>query len=89
MGAQIVLALQTLISREISPLTPGVVTVGAFHAGAKHNIISNRADLQLTVRSDDPAVRKVLLDGIKRIAQNVGRLNGMPEDKSAGSEGIG
>lgn len=80
MGAQIVLALQTLISREISPLTPGVVTVGAFHAGAKHNIISNRADLQLTVRSDDQAVRKVLLDGIKRIAQNVGRMNGMPED---------
>ena len=81
MGAEIVLALQTLVSREISPLTPGVVTVGAFHAGAKHNIISNRADLQLTVRSDDEAVRKVLLDGIKRIAQNVGRMNGMPEDQ--------
>ena len=81
MGAEIVLALQTLVSREISPLTPGVVTVGAFHAGAKHNIISNRAELQLTVRSDDEAVRKVLLDGIKRIAQNVGRMNGMPEDR--------
>jgi hippurate hydrolase len=53
MGAEIVLALQTLVSREISPLTPGVVTVGAFHAGAKHNIISDTATLQLTVRSDD------------------------------------
>jgi amidohydrolase len=81
MGAQIVMALQTLVSREISPLTPGVVTVGAFHAGAKHNIISDRAELQLTVRSDDEAVRKTLLDGIARIAQNVGRMNGMPEDK--------
>ena len=81
MGAEIVLALQTLVSREISPLTPGVVTVGAFHAGAKHNIISDRADLQLTVRSDDEGVRKVLLDGIKRIAQNVGRMNGMPENR--------
>ena len=80
MGAEIVLALQTLVSREISPLSPGVVTVGAFHAGAKHNIISDRAVLQLTVRSDDEAVRKVLLDGIKRIAENVGRMNGMPED---------
>ncbi|HQZ03990.1 MAG TPA: hypothetical protein PKW99_15200 [Thauera sp.] len=59
----------------------GMVTVGAFHAGAKHNIISDRADLQLTVRSDDRAVRKTLLDGIKRIAQNVGRMNGMPEDR--------
>lgn len=81
MGAEIVLALQTLVSREISPLSPGVVTVGAFHAGAKHNIISDRALLQLTVRSDDEAVRKLLLDGIKRIAENVGRMNGMPEDR--------
>ena len=81
MGAEIIMALQTLVSREISPLSPGVVTVGAFHAGSKHNIISDRAELQLTVRSDDEAVRKTLLDGIKRIAQNVGRMNGMPEDK--------
>ncbi len=81
MGAQIVMALQTLVSREISPLDPGVVTVGAFHSGLKHNIISDRAELQLTVRSDDEAVRKTLLDGIKRIALNVGRMNGLPEDK--------
>jgi hippurate hydrolase len=75
------MALQTLVSREIAPLSPGVVTVGAFHAGSKHNIISDRAELQLTVRSDDEAVRKTLLDGIKRIAQNVGRMNGMPEGR--------
>lgn len=81
MGAEIVMALQTLVSRDISPLAPGVVTVGAFNAGSKHNIISDRANLQLTVRSDDEAVRKVLLDGIKRIAHNVGRMNGMPEDR--------
>ena len=81
MGAQIVMALQTLVSREISPLTPGVVTVGAFHSGFKHNIISDKAELQITVRSNDNAVRKTLLDGIKRIAQNVGRMNGMPDDR--------
>jgi hippurate hydrolase len=81
MGAQIVMALQTLVSRSISPLQPGVVTVGAFHSGLKHNIISDRAELQLTVRSDDEAVRKTLLEGIKRIAENVGRMNGMPEDR--------
>jgi hippurate hydrolase len=81
MGAQIVTALQTLVSRSISPLQPGVVTVGSFHSGLKHNIISDRAELQLTVRSDDEAVRKTLLEGIKRIALNVGRMNGMPEDK--------
>jgi len=81
MGAQIIMALQTLVSREISPLTPGVVTVGAFHAGLKHNIISDRAEMQLTVRSNDEAVRRTLLDGIRRIAANVGRMAGMAEDR--------
>lgn len=80
-GAQIVTALQTLVSREISPNHPGVVTVGAFHSGLKHNIISDRAELQLTVRSDQPAVREKLLEGIKRIAENAGRMAGLPEDK--------
>jgi len=81
MGAEIVMALQTLVSREIDPHAPGVVTVGAFHSGSKHNIISDRAELQLTVRTDDEAVRKVLLDGIRRIAANVGRMNGLPENR--------
>ena len=81
MGAEIIMALQTLVSREISPLKPGVVTVGAFHSGLKHNIISDRAEMQLTVRSDDEETRQTLLEGIKRIAVNVGRMNGLPEDK--------
>jgi hippurate hydrolase len=81
MGAEIIMALQTLVSREVSPLKPAVVTVGAFHAGLKHNIISDRAELQLTVRSDHADVRKILLDGIRRIAVNVGRMNGLPENK--------
>ena len=81
MGAEIIMALQTLVSREISPLKPGVVTVGAFHSGLKHNIISDRAEMQLTVRSDDEETRQKLLEGIKRIAVNVGRMNGLPEDK--------
>lgn len=81
LGAQIVLALQTLVSRELPPRDPGVVTVGSFHAGAKHNIISDRAVLQLTVRNTSEETRKLLLDGIKRIAENLGRAAGLPEDK--------
>lgn len=81
MAAQIIMNLQTIVSREIAPLKPGVITVGSLHSGFKHNIISDRAEMQLTVRSDDEDTRKKLLDGIKRIAENVGRLNGMPEDK--------
>ncbi|PWG02854.1 amidohydrolase [Sphingosinicella humi] len=81
MGAEVIMALQTLVSREISPLKPGVVTVGAFHSGLKHNIISDRAEMQLTVRSDDEETRQTLLQGIKRIAVNVGRMNGLPDAK--------
>ncbi|MGB3723380.1 MAG: amidohydrolase [Pacificimonas sp.] len=81
MGAEIVMALQTLVAREISPLDPGVVTVGSFHSGFKHNIISDRADLQLTVRSNDNEVRAQLLEGIERIVRGVGEMNGMAEDK--------
>ena len=81
LGSQIVMALQTLVSRELPPRSPGVVTVGSFQAGSKHNIISDRAHLQLTVRNTTPETRKILLDGIKRIAENMGRVAGLPEDK--------
>lgn len=81
LGSQIVVALQTLVSRTLPPRDPGVVTVGSFHAGTKHNIISDRAMLQLTVRNTSLKTRKTLLDGIKRIAENLGRAAGLPEDK--------
>ena len=80
LGAQIVLALQTLVSRELAPHEPGVVTVGAFHAGTKHNIISEEAVLQLTVRNTNPLTREKLLSGIQRIAENMGRVAGLPDD---------
>jgi len=81
LGSEIVLALQTLVSRELPPRQPGVVTVGSFHSGTKHNIISDEAHLQLTVRNTNEATRKLLLDGIQRIAVNMGRVAGLPEDK--------
>ena len=81
LGSQIVLALQTLVARELSPREPGVVTVGSFHSGTKHNIISDRAHLQLTVRNTNAETRQILLEGIQRIAVNMGRVAGLPEDK--------
>ena len=81
LGSQIVLALQTLVARELSPREAGVVTVGSFHSGTKHNIISDRAHLQLTVRNTNEETRKLLLEGIERIAVNMGRVAGLPEDK--------
>ena len=79
-GAQIVNALQTLVSREVNPLKAGVVTVGSFQAGFVHNIIPDEAKLQLTVRSYDDDVRKTLLDGIERIAIAQALSAGLPED---------
>lgn len=80
-GAQLVMALQTIISRELPPKEAGVITVGSFHAGSKHNIISDQAKLQVTVRNDNPETRELLLKAIERVAKNIGRAAGMPEDK--------
>jgi hippurate hydrolase len=81
LASRIVGTLQTLVARENNPADPAVVTVGSFQAGAKHNIISDEARLQLTVRSYTPEVRKLLLDGIRRIARGEAIAAGMPEDR--------
>ena len=80
LGSQIVMGLQTVVSRTLPPRRPGVITVGAFHSGTKHNIISDAAHLQLTVRSESAEDRTLLLDGIRRVAENMGRVAGLPEE---------
>ena len=79
-ATQIVTAMQSIVSREVMPLSPAVITVGAFHSGTKHNIISDRADLQLTVRANDEATRAQLLKAIERVAVNIGKAHGLPDD---------
>ncbi|HEY1262144.1 MAG TPA: amidohydrolase [Terriglobales bacterium] len=68
-GSRTVLALQTIVSREINPQDPAVITVGSFQAGTRPNIIPEEARLQITVRSYKPEVRKHLLEAIERIAK--------------------
>jgi len=68
-AARTVVALQTIVSREISPFDPAVVTVGSIHGGTKHNIIPDEVKLQLTVRSFTKAVREKLLTAIARVAK--------------------
>jgi len=80
LAAQIVVNLQTIVSRKVSPLDSAVVTVGSIHGGTKHNIIPNEVKLQLTVRSYKPEVRQLLLDSIRDVAQNSARAQGWPED---------
>jgi hippurate hydrolase len=79
-AAQIVLALQTIASRETHPLDAVVVTVGAFQAGTKHNIIPDQARLQLTVRATREETRGKVLESIRRISRGIGLAAGLPED---------
>lgn len=81
LAAAIVQALQTIRSREISPLAPAVVTVGTFHAGTARNIISDRAELGLTLRANSEEVRAKLIAAVKRIAENTARAHGLAEDQ--------
>jgi hippurate hydrolase len=81
LASRIVVALQTLVSRENSPFDPAVVTVGSFQGGTKHNIIPDDVKLQLTVRSYTPEVRKKLLDGIARVARGEAIAAGVPDDR--------
>jgi hippurate hydrolase len=69
MAAKVVLSLQTLVSREMNPIAPAVVTVGSIHGGTRHNIIPDEVKLQLTVRSFTEPVRMKLLAAIDRIAK--------------------
>jgi len=86
-AAQLVLALQTIVSREVDPIEPAVVTVGSIHGGSKHNVIDDTCKLQLTVRSYSPKVRKQLQASITRIAKGVAETAGAPEPEIKISEG--
>jgi len=81
-AAQVVLALQTIVSRENSPLDPAVITVGSIHGGAARNIIPSEVTLQLTVRAYKEEVRRRMLASIERIARNVALAAGVPEARA-------
>ena len=76
-GASIVMALQTIVSRNIHPLDPTVVTVGAFHSGSASNVIPSRAEIVVGIRSFDPAVRDELERRIRLVAERQAESYGM------------
>lgn len=80
-ASRIVLDLQTIVSREISPLEPIVVTVGSIHGGTRPNIIPDEVKMELTLRYySDEAIKKVI-SAIKRISRSAAETAGMPNDK--------
>jgi hippurate hydrolase len=86
-AAELVLALQTIVSREVDPTQSAVITVGSIHGGTKHNVIGDSCHLQLTVRSYSDTVRRQLLAGIERKAKAVAAGAGAPEPDIQISEG--
>src|SRR4030088_1682282 len=82
LSAEIVLALQTIASRENNPLDPIVVTVGSIHGGTKHNIIPDEVKLQLTVRTYKADVRERTLAAIERIAKGCATTAGLPPERA-------
>jgi hippurate hydrolase len=86
-AAKLVIDLQTIVSREVKPIEPAVVTVGAIQGGSKHNIISDECRLQLTLRSLTPKVRQQLIDAVRRKAMAAAASAGAPEPTVEVKEG--
>ena len=82
LSAEIIIALQTIASRENNPLDPVVVTVGSIHGGTKHNIISDEVKMQLTVRTYKTDVRERTLAAIDRIAKGIATTAGVPPERA-------
>ena len=79
LSALLIVDMQTIVSREIEPGEPAVITVGSIHGGTKHNIIPNEVKLQLTLRSFSEPVRQQLIAAIKRRANALAQAHQAPE----------
>jgi len=81
LAAKIVLGLQTLVSREFSPLEPIVITVGAIEGGTKGNIIPDEVRLQMTIRYHNESLRPDIINAISRLTQGIAQSGGLPPEK--------
>jgi hippurate hydrolase len=80
-ASRIVMDLQTIVSREISPLEPAVVTVGSIHGGTRPNIIPDEVKMELTLRYYSDEVIKQVISAIRRICNSAAQTAGMPDDR--------
>jgi amidohydrolase len=81
LSAEYILAIQTIVSRQIPPQDPAVVTVGAIHGGTKRNIIPDEVKMNLTIRSFSDEVQKQILADLKRTADGIAMAGGVPPDR--------
>jgi amidohydrolase len=81
MAAQFINQIQTIVSRQMDPREPAVVTVGSIHGGTKRNIVPNEVKLELTTRFFSEQSRQTILEGLRRAARGVAIAAGVPEDR--------
>ncbi len=81
LAARMIMDIQTIVSRELSPMNPAVVTVGSIHGGTKHNIIPDEVKLQLTIRYYEQAVGQTIVSALKRIGNGLAASAGLPPEK--------
>jgi hippurate hydrolase len=74
-GSLLVMAIQTIVSREVNPAHPSVVTVGRFDAGTAPNVLAGRAVLEGTIRTQEKAVRDHIVTSLARICESIGALH--------------
>ncbi|GGG98457.1 amidohydrolase [Silvibacterium dinghuense] len=81
MAAEFIVQLQTVVSRQIDPQQPAVITVGQIHGGTKRNIIPDEVSMGLTMRAYDETTRLAMIEDLKRIANGIAIGYGVPEDR--------
>jgi len=81
LAAEFVLVAQTIVSRQIDPQQPAVLTVGTIHGGTKNNIIPDEVQLGISLRTYSPAVRDAIVADIRRTAKGLAESYGIPEDR--------
>jgi amidohydrolase len=81
LASRLILDFQTIVSREISPLEPAVLTVGSIHGGSKGNVIPNEVKLELTLRSYNEEVRKAMIEKIERMCKGLAISAGLNENQ--------
>ena len=81
LAANIIMQLQTVVSREISPFDQAVLTVGTIHGGTKRNIIPDEVKLELNLRAYKDEVRQHMIDAVARISRAAALGAGVPEDR--------
>jgi hippurate hydrolase len=81
LAAMYILQIQTIVSRELDPRDPGIITVGDIHGGTKGNIIPDEVKLELSTRAYSEKSRQVILDGLRQMAIGIATSAGLPPDK--------